>query len=224
MTGPDAPTGVSVRTRFERFPATVKGAFVIRGEDADPHQVRFVQARVVRVPGGGSGVSLAIDPVVVDVAPHHDVFVPFEFTVADLEPGWYALESQLEVDGARRIFPGDRRFVVPWPRSQVRRGTVQVGRSAAIAGGATVELSRLEMEATSLTLHYSVSPPEPVDIRLSAGASRVEPLGESYDPATGKGKVSAYPLPVASRTLRIEIAPGRRGRGRGAASVEVDLR
>src|SRR2546427_30058 len=50
----DANVGaVSVRTRFDRFPATVKGAFVVRGEDRDPHQVEVrvggVKARVARV-------------------------------------------------------------------------------------------------------------------------------------------------------------------------------
>ena len=44
-------TDVSVRSRFERFPATVKGAMVFRGEDADPHQVAIREARVVGVPG-----------------------------------------------------------------------------------------------------------------------------------------------------------------------------
>jgi len=44
----------SLRARFERFPATVKGAFVVRGEDTYPHQVVFHEARVVRVPGPGS--------------------------------------------------------------------------------------------------------------------------------------------------------------------------
>ena len=42
---------ISVRARFERFPATVKGAFIIRGEDPDPHQVVFREARVVAIGG-----------------------------------------------------------------------------------------------------------------------------------------------------------------------------
>ena len=36
---------ISVRARFERFPATVKGAFILRGEDANPHQVVVGGAR-----------------------------------------------------------------------------------------------------------------------------------------------------------------------------------
>ena len=34
------PAASSIRAHFERFPATVKGAFVLRGADRDPHQVR----------------------------------------------------------------------------------------------------------------------------------------------------------------------------------------
>ena len=44
---------ISVRARFERFPATVKGAFIFRGEDANPHQVAVEGARVAGLGAGG---------------------------------------------------------------------------------------------------------------------------------------------------------------------------
>ena len=89
---------VSVRARFERFPATVKGAFILRGEDADPHQVVFREANVV---GLGLGVTkpMPMTSATLDVAPHRDVFVPFEMPVSELEPGWYTMTCDLEVDG-----------------------------------------------------------------------------------------------------------------------------
>jgi hypothetical protein len=68
---------VSVRARFERFPATVKGAFIIRGEDPDPHQVVFREARVVAL-GGAQGHPIALGAAIIDVAPPRAVFVPLE--------------------------------------------------------------------------------------------------------------------------------------------------
>ncbi|MGZ4151159.1 MAG: hypothetical protein ACXVP3_01800, partial [Actinomycetota bacterium] len=68
---------LSVRARFERFPATLKGAFIIRGEDPDPHQVALGPARIVPVTGG-EGRPIAIAESTLDIAPKQDVFVPFE--------------------------------------------------------------------------------------------------------------------------------------------------
>src|SRR5262249_31786032 len=79
---------VSVRTRFERFPATVKGALVFRGEDPDPHQIEVRGARVVAF-SGSSERDVPVELAVVTVPPRQDVFVPFEMSVGDLEPGWY---------------------------------------------------------------------------------------------------------------------------------------
>jgi hypothetical protein len=49
MAGGDLSPPLSVRARFERLPATLKGAFILRGEDADPHQVEFLGASIVGV-------------------------------------------------------------------------------------------------------------------------------------------------------------------------------
>src|SRR5581483_5249258 len=103
-----AVSRVSVRARFERFPATVKGAFILRGEDPDPHQVVFREARVVGV-GGGRGRPVPIASATLDVAPRQDVFVPFELPVSDLDPGWTGFGSVLAAAG----FPEPTRGGVP---------------------------------------------------------------------------------------------------------------
>ena len=45
---------IALRTRFERFPASIKGAFVLQGADGNPHTVRLESARIARIPGGTS--------------------------------------------------------------------------------------------------------------------------------------------------------------------------
>src|SRR5436190_18429393 len=105
------PAAVSVRTRFEKFPATVKGAFVFRGEDADPHQVVVREGRVVRLPGSG-GRPLPVERLTVDVPPHADVFVPFELPIGDLDPGRYGFEIEVDVDGSPQRLAGGRRLPI----------------------------------------------------------------------------------------------------------------
>ena len=58
---------VGIRAHYERFPATLKGAFVLRGEDADPHQVRLESARVAEM-AGRSERPLEVEPATLDVA------------------------------------------------------------------------------------------------------------------------------------------------------------
>ena len=65
---------------------------MIRGEDANPHQVSFREARVVRI-GGGPGQPIAMKEAVIHAPPHQDVFLPFEFSITDLGSGWYGLEA-----------------------------------------------------------------------------------------------------------------------------------
>jgi hypothetical protein len=209
---------VSVRARFERFPATVKGAFILRGEDADPHQVVFDAAHVVGI-GLGSSYPIPMSPATLDVAPHRDLFVPFEMPVAELGPGWYTLTCDLEVDGDAATFDGGRRFSVAWPRSSVRRGQVRVDQGLAV-GDATVLVEQVDCGGDSIKVHLRVAPPAPVSVRLSADGSRLEVLDSEIDEGSGRGKVTAYPLLRAHGTLRIEV----RGRGRGAeAGIDVAL-
>lgn len=211
---------VSVRVHFDRFPATVKGAFVVRGEDPDPHQVIFKEARVVAL-GGGEGVQLAMARATLDVAPRRDVFIPFELSVAELEPGWYGLDCELDVDGIPVSFPGGRRFAVAWPRATVRRGSVRVDRDVRLGDRARARVEQIECAADSMKLHLVAIPPDPVSVRLSSDGSRVEILDVDFDGGTGRHKVTAYPLLRAASVLRIELTRGR-GRGRPAA-IDVKL-
>ena len=218
MTGAAGAAKISVRARFERFPATVKGAFVLRGEDRDPHQVVLREARAVGV-SGQEGRTIAMTLATLDVAPKRDVFVPFELTVSDLEPGWYGMECDLDVDGIPGTFPGGRRFAVAWPRATVRRGQVRVDSEVAV-GEARVLVEQIECGGDSIKVHFVASPPELPRVRLSADGKRLELLESELDAASGRGKLIAYPLMKTHGSFRIEL----KGRGRGAeGSLEVPL-
>lgn len=210
---------VSVRARFERFPATVKGAFIVRGEDRDPHQVVLREARVVGIAGEGSQ-QVPLAPATIDVAPKQDVFVPFEMTVADLPPGWYGLECDLDVDGTAGTYPGGKRFSVAWPRATVRRGQVRVDRDVDLGGFARVRIEQVDCGGDAIKMGLSVSPPEPISVKLAADGTRLEVLDVDLDEATGRGRVTAYPVLRTHGTLRIEL----KGRARGAeGAVDVSL-
>jgi hypothetical protein len=209
---------VSVRARFERFPATVKGAFIIRGEDRDPHQVVLLEARAVSADGRAVR-PIPMQSTTLDIVPKLDVFVPFELNVSDLEPGWYDLVCDLQVDGISGTHPGGRRFAVAWPRGSVRRGQVKVGREVRI-GEVRVRVEQLDCGADSLKLHLSVTPPESVTVKLTADGAELDVLEVDVDETTGRGKVLAYPVLKSHRNLHVEI----RGRGRGAhGGLDVTL-
>ncbi|MEX0991051.1 MAG: hypothetical protein WD004_02090 [Actinomycetota bacterium] len=207
---------LSVRARFERFPATVKGAFVVRGEDANPHLVTFREARIVPV-GGRGGEVIAMKAGTLDIPPHQDTFLPFEFSIADLEAGWYGLECELEVDGTPQTFDGGRRFSVPWPRGAVRRGTVTVGQKVEL-GGATVALDQIEVTGEQSALRFTVQPPDDVTVKLIADGDRLPELESAADGDSGEGRHVAFPLLRAHSELVIVV---RRGRDEGSADVRL---
>jgi hypothetical protein len=203
---------VAFRAHFERFPASVKGAFVLRAADGDPHQVRIDVAKVREVVGS-AGRTIDVAPMTLDVAPNLDTFVPFEFALTELSPGWYTLECEVAVDGSpTTVRPGER-FAVPWPRAAVRRGQVPVRKSAQVEGGPRVRLEQLECGGDSSTLRYAAA--TSVDVRLSADGARVPVLDARFDEEGGAGSVTAYPLLKSQAALTIEI--------RGAPAVEVAL-
>jgi hypothetical protein len=212
----DAP--ISVRARFERFPATVKGAFIFRGEDPDPHLVVLSEARVSGVGGGGSS-PLPMSPATLDVVPHRDVFVPFEFPVTELDPGWYTLVCDVEVDGTPSTYDGGTRFCVAWPRATVRRGPVKVGERVRVGDG-RVHVEQVDCAGDSIRIALAVEPPSEVTVKLNADGRRLEVLEVEIDEDTGKGRITAYPLLRTDGVLHIAL----RGRGRGAeASIDVPL-
>ena len=208
---------VSVRTRFERFPATVKGAMVFRGEDSDPHQVSVRGARAV-LASGGPPRPIPVESVTVTVPPHQDVFVPFELPIADLDPGWYSFEIDVDLDGSPRSLAGDRHFFVGWPRGTMRTGTVRIDRTLE-AGEVAVTVQRVQLAADATTLRLEVAPPGAVAVVLSADPGGNLPVIDSdVDPETGRGTLRAYPVPRGARTLRIAL----RATG-SSAVVEVPL-
>lgn len=208
----DMEDRVSIRAHYERFPATVKGAFVLRGEDPNPHLVRIESARVAEVAGRG-GRTIDLQPLTLDVAPHLDLFVPFEFPIAELGPGWYELACDLWVDGVpAQVRPGNR-FPVAWPRATTRRGSVGVGKAVA-AGDAKVRIEQVDCSGDSIKVTYDAQ--GPVSLKLLADGTAVPVIEEEFDSSSGRGRVMAYPVLKSQERLSIEV--------RGAAKpVEVRL-
>jgi hypothetical protein len=206
---------VSIRAHFERFPATVKGAFVLRAADRDPHQVRIAAARVREVSGRGSQ-PLDMAPITLDVAPNLDLFVPFEFPITELGAGWYGLECEVAIDGTLESVRPPKRFVVAWPRASVRRGAVKVGKTAQVRGGPKVRFEQIECGGDSIRVSYVSAPSVPAVVRLAADGAALPILEAQFDQETGHGRVTAYPLLRSQSRVAIEV--------RGAASpIEISL-
>lgn len=207
---------VSLRATFERFPATVKGAFVFRTEDPNPHQVSFKRAEVLKV-GGGQGMLISVRPAVIDCPPHQDMFLPFEFVTIELEPGWYELEAEVEIDAAPRKMPGGRRFTVGWPRATVRRGALPVGADLAL-GASSLLIDQVDCAIDHALVNYSIEPPASVELRLIADGQRLAQLENGFDESAGKGWVKTYPIMRSSSSLSVEAVSGG-----ASASREITL-
>ena len=108
---------VSVDVVFDRFPASVRGAVVVRGVDRDPHQVRLVSVDVVDHGDPARQVqSVPVGETDVDIPPHGEVVIPFDIPFSSLEPGAYSVAAEILVDGAVRAAGPERgykRFTVP---------------------------------------------------------------------------------------------------------------
>jgi hypothetical protein len=140
---PDRPP-VLVQTRYDRFPATLKGAFVLRGGDVNPHLARLLRAAIDLVPEG-QAKEIAMGDIRVDVAPGKDLYVPFEVGITDLSPGWFVIASDIQVDGGAVMASASRPFSVPWPRGEVRTGSTPVETTTSV-GGRTVRIERIELK------------------------------------------------------------------------------
>jgi hypothetical protein len=206
---------LSVRARFERFPATLKGAFILRGEDPNPHQVILGPARIVPITGG-RGRPIAIAESTLDIAPRQDVFVPFETGVGELDPGWYELECEIEVDGVRRTYPGGRRFSIAWPRATTRRGSFRVDKELKL-DSVHVSLLQIDFATDHVTVRLKTMPPTEVDVRLRADGTPIPVLEQERNDGTGATTVTAYPILKSQRAVRIDVAVGR-------ASAGLDVR
>lgn len=230
--GTAGPAPVQVQTRYERFPASIKGAFVLRGADGNPHSVQFRWAGVHRVPDGGT-TSLPVDDRLLDVAPARDLFVPFEAPVADLEPGWYAVHSGIQVDGSKTWQNRGRPFVIPWPRNDIRRGSIPVRRDLQV-GRVSGRVDRVDLLPDAAVVSWRVLEggdeevtPQDVQARLLAdgvpldalpGDARVR-LSEYAD--HGQLRTTSYPVAMGIRTLAVVLSDPS---GDSSEPVELPLR
>jgi hypothetical protein len=198
---------VSVRAAYERFPVSVKGAFLLRGADGLPHQVRIESARATECSGRGSR-AIGLEAMVLEVAPTLDTFVPFEVSTMDLAAGWYRLECALIVDGIPIVLHPGRPFAIAWPRSAVRRGTATIGKKA---GG--VALETLECVGDSLRVSFAADAVPALKLQMDGASHPV--LEIEFDETSGQGRVVGYPALRSQHHLTIEI--------KGTERVEVAL-
>ena len=198
---------VSIRARYERFPAAVKGAFLMKGADGLPHQVRLEGARAAEL-GGGPAQPVGVELAVLEVSPTQETFVPFEVSTMEIPAGWYQLECDVIVDGEpARIRPGDR-FSMPWPRAAVRRGTVTIGKKVSAVALETLECLG---DTTRLSFAADARP----TITLSVDGRRHPLLEVVFDDETGRGQAIAYPVLRAQQRLAVEL--------KGEPPIEITL-
>jgi hypothetical protein len=221
------PNPVRVQTRFERFPTSVKGAFVLQGADGNPHAVRFTQVSVARVPKGAAE-PIPMEDRQFDVAPGRDLFVPFEAPVSDLDPGWYAVRSSIQVDGGRTWDQRGRPFTMPWSRSDVRRATIPLGVEVVVKD-TTVRLERVDLLADAAVVSWRL--PEPGAAAAEAGIeAALVADGAALDVVPGdarirlpdlraaeEGRTISYPALRTVQDLAVVVARG------GARSDPVPL-
>ena len=209
---------VLVRTVFERFPVTIKGAFVLRGSDPNPHQVRFERAVVARIPSGPLK-DVPLDRVPLEVAPHRDLFLPFEAAIVDLDPGWYVVRSEVSIDGAVRQEQDSPPFAIHWPRGAMRTGPVPVGSRVELRPGA-IWIERLDLRTDRVEVLWRHEPPagheaggappswEP-GLGVLVGGRPLEPLpaaaGGGRDAPGGRRRSVAYPVPKGATSLAVQV-------------------
>src|SRR3954454_6236356 len=188
---------LAIRAKFERFPAAVKGALLLRGGDGMPHQVRLEAAHAAEL-SGGTPQPVGVESVVLEVSPTQETFVPFEVSTMDMPAGWYRLECDIVVDGdAEVVRPGDR-FAIPWPRAAVRRGRVTIGTKVS-----SVALETLECLGDTVRLAFAADA-EPT-ISLSVDGRQHTVLDMEFDEETGRGALIASPVLRSERTLTIQV-------------------
>ncbi len=202
---------VSIRAHYERFPVSVKGAFVLRGADADPHQVRIEATRVVEA-GGARSVPIEIEAVTVDVAPHRDLFVPFEVLTGELGAGWYGLECDVLVDGHPEVVRPGPPFPVAWPRATTRRGTIRVDAKVELPNG-TATIEQIDCGGDSIKIVYAAD--RAVTLAVAADGAVLPLLESGFDEGVGRGKIVAYPVLRSHAVLTIRPA--------GAEAIDIRL-
>jgi hypothetical protein len=179
----------------------VKGAFLLRGSDGMPHQVRLAEARAAEL-AGGQARAVGVESVVLEVSPSQETFVPFEISTIDMPSGWYHLECDIIVDGEpSSVRPGDR-FSMSWPRAAVRRGTVTIGAKVA-----AVSLESLECLGDSIRISFAADALPRLSLSVDGRPHAV--LDVEFDEAAGRGRTIAYPVLRADQQLSIGVGGGK---------------
>jgi hypothetical protein len=209
---------IRVQTKFERFPASIKGAFVMAGADGNPHAIHIESAQVIRIPAGPAK-PVPLEDRHLNVAPSRDMFIPFEVPVMDLDPGWYQFVSAVKVDGARVWTFLSRPFTIPWPRNDVRRGAMVVGERVS-AEGMEFEVERVELGADAAVVVWreaegdpdptAAAAPEAAAILLADGVelAAVPPFegSRAFEARQlGERRSVSYPVPKGTRSLEVMI-------------------
>jgi hypothetical protein len=229
----DESIPVSVDLVFERFPASVRGAVVVRGRDGEPHQVRVGGADVVEAHAPTRAVRpAAVTAATVDVAPRGEVLVPVEVPFAGLNPGWYCVVADVLVDGSIRMRGpegGGKRFLVPWPSSEIRRGEIRADLTISVPGSDGIHVDQVECKADRAIVRWRHAPgeePQIGSLKVLAGKKRLPELDSVLDPETGSRTTIVHPVPKAADRLVFELdrRGGARGSKRGRRSAELQLR
>jgi hypothetical protein len=224
-TAEQSPQPIEVRTRFERFPLAMKGALVLRAGDGNPHAVRILEGALARIPSGPHH-RFPLEDRLIDVAPNRDLFVPFEASVAEVRSGWYVISSSIEVDGGRPLAFASRPFTIPWPQTDVRRGTVRLDRSLDLEGQ-RLRIQRVEMGSDSATVTWRGGRDRGrlPTISLVADGRALDVLPPDAGATSGQLPTEheewlrTYPVPRSARSLEVVV---RIARG-PSASVPVPL-
>jgi hypothetical protein len=228
---------VSVGVVFERFPASVRGAVVVRGRDPDPHQVTLASADVVELRSPNRPARpVALDPVTVELAPRGEVLLPFDIPFAGLDPGWYGVVAEVVVDGQRRVRGTSaeeaKRFLVAWPGQVVRKGTMVVESTIAVPGTPGAVVDRVECKGDRTVVRWRHEPSDDPgfrqfgELRVLADGKALPFLESSYQPTAGTRSTVVYPVLRANRSLVLQIdrrfsPDGQAERGRW--SMELPL-
>ena len=198
---------LSIRAHYERFPASVKGAFVLRAADGDPHQVKILRAHAAGLAGEGER-SLNLEDTTLEVAPNLDLFVPFEVPILELAAGWYGLRCDLAIDADPVTVQPGKPFPVAWPRATTRRGSVAVA--------ATLGATRIDhIDCLSDAMRVGYESDAAAELQFSADGRKLPVIDAEFDEGAGKGKIVAYPLFRSDAALQIGTKSG--------AAVDVTL-
>lgn len=192
---------LSIRAHYERFPVSVKGAFVLRAADGDPHQVKILRAQAAGLAGEGER-SLDLEDVTLEVAPNLDLFVPFEVPVTELGSGWYEFRCDLAIDADPVTVQPGKRFSVPWPRATTRRGNVGVAKDLG-----DVRIDHVDCVSDAIRVSYTGE--APAELRFSAGGRKLPVVDTEFEAGSGKGKITAYPVLRSDVSLRIDSKGGQ---------------